>query len=402
LAVPEIRCAIFGHLDRRSLVAAGLVCRGWAASAVDLIWQELNADKLTSFASPPEPRRSRYSSAVRTLYIPKPSSLAAIGAWDFPRLRRLHCHDSIITQASLSKTLRGLLSRCGTPASTLLSEAVFSRDLSGVMGPPPDQEPLYSPFTERYMGAFGKFDGGVAKLHPTALQLLAEYDARARASSIGSGGGSGHKGSLSVLEIHQAVVTGVAVEQALASVPDAFAHVRRLSIVVQGADWARVLPFMRNRAVSDLELGIVATGDAASIIRDVSHHMRQLQRLAMGFTYPVSMASWTSVLALGQLSGLEELSLYGELLPIRLSADDWRRLLLQLPRLQRLAVGAECQLPGDAYVIAGECCRQLRLLEFDNLNDHRALVHRAPEPRVFPEMRTMTLSSFGEFDFSSE
>jgi hypothetical protein len=130
--------------------------------------------------------------------------------------------------------------------------------------------------------------------------------------------------------------------------------------------------------------------------------MRQLQRLAIGFTFRVDMASWAPVLALGQLSGLEDLSLYGELLPIDLSADDWRRLLSQLPRLRRLAVGAGCRLPPDAYVIAGECCRQLRRLEFDNANDHRALVRHAPEPRIFPEMRTMTLSSFGECDMSSE
>jgi hypothetical protein len=51
-----------------------------------------------------------------------------------------------------------------------------------------------------------------------------------------------------------------------------------------------------------------------------------------------------------------KLSLYGELLPFSPPADDWRRLLLQLPRLRQLAVGAERQLRYDAY---GHCQRVL-------------------------------------------
>ncbi len=393
MAVPEIRSIVFANLDRQSLVIAGRVCRDWAATVVDFTWRELNSDKLSSFSTPPKQRRSLYCSAVRTLFIPKPLSLPALKAWTFPRLRRLHCHDSLITQPSAVKSLRGLLSRCGTPTATLLSEVILTSDLSKAIGPPPDQEPLYTPFTERYIAGFGKYDGGTAKLHTPALQLLAEHDKSAR--TRGDGG-------YSVLEIHRAVVTSAALQQVFGAVPDAFANVRRLSIVIQGDDWAQVQPLLCSQIIDDLELGVIEKGDALRIINDVSCQMRQLRRLAIGFAFSVESASWTSLLVLGQLSHLEELSLYGELLPIRLSAEDWRHLLSQLPRLQRLAVGAECELPYDAYIIAGECCRQLRHLDFDNVNDHGALVRHAPEPRIFPEMRTMTLSSFGACDFRLE
>ncbi len=41
----------------------------------------------------------------------------------------------------------------------------------------------------------------------------------------------------------------------------------------------------------------------------------------------------------------------------------------------QLAVSAECQLTYDAYDIAGECCRQLRHLEFDNVNKNSSLAN---------------------------
>ncbi len=63
------------------------------------------------------------------------------------------------------------------------------------------------------------------------------------------------------------------------------------------------------------------------------------------------------------------------------------------------AAEAAWELSYDGYIVVGECCRQLRLLDFDNLNDYGALVRNVPEPLVFPEMRTMTLSSFSVCDF---
>ncbi len=131
-------------------------------------------------------------------------------------------------------------------------------------------------------------------------------------------------------------------------------HVRCLSIVIQGDDWAGVQPLLCSPNIDDLEPGVVEKGDALRIINEVSCQMRQLWRLVIGFAFSVGSASWAFLLVLGQLSYLEKLSLYGELPPIRLPVEEWRHLLSQLPRLKRLG---SCPMTDTSLLAsaAGSC-----------------------------------------------
>jgi hypothetical protein len=119
LGVPELRSAIFGHLDRYALFSTVRVCRAWAASGLGLLWSDIDDHALMK---DPKYGGFDYDGAVRRLTIGDPrmpslfpgaralASHQLLDQWMLPRLQYLRLSAAFV-QACLPQALC-LLARC--------------------------------------------------------------------------------------------------------------------------------------------------------------------------------------------------------------------------------------------------------------------------------------------------
>jgi hypothetical protein len=354
LAVAEIRAAVIEYLEPRDLFATALVCQSWARSALWILWREPAPGALRLISAD---RRAIYGPAIVTLKLTKPTIADAAGGWHFPRVKRLDLHYSIVDKPAV---LRVLLERCGPrPDRVVISRHFDDPD-------EPHDSHLYH----------NLLDGRV-------LQLLAE---RAGLADV----------TLGDLQTGRACI-----EHVRSCVPAPFAPLARLSASIDAVDADAFLSLPAAPALAALELCLSSGG--GPVVQAVARHQPQLRELLLWFVTSKSAFTPADYFMLHRLTRLESLGIHGGSVGFRMSAAQWRAWLGGLPKLSRLAIDVQgVELPPDAWVTAGACCRRLQYLELmvsselsaaaaaDGVNSAAAAVPLFPELQVLRLGRRIT------------
>jgi hypothetical protein len=355
--VAEIRAAIVEHLEPRELFATALVCRSWALSATWALWRQPAPGALRLVSAD---RRDIYGPAIVTLKLTEPTIADAAGAgWRFPRVKKLDLHYSVIDKPAV---LAALLERCGPRLDTVLISAHLND---------PDEPDDY--IDDDFVDVVDYYD----QLDRRVLQLLAE------------------RAGLADVSFHEMHIGRACVEHVRSCVAAPFAHLTRLGAVIDAAVADAFLSLPAAPALVELDL-FLASG-RGPVVQAVARHQPQIQELMLWFTTNDCAFTAADYFTLHRLTGLESLGILG--VGFRMSAAQWRAWLCGLPKLWRLDIGFQgIELPPDAWVTAGACCRRLLYLELHVPSDLSAAeaadgndsVAAAP---LFPELQALRLGS---------
>jgi hypothetical protein len=346
-----LRC-IFVHLegDSRTLHAAVMVCRVWAAEATAILWRHPTAIALISLSAE---RRQHLASLARSVTLDAEISdleAAVLEATELPRLKQLRLRKGLAAPDVFKGRCPSLQDRavsrwqCGWNDNSL-PELLHNFACGVVRGP-----------------------------HCVYLDRPFVFDVLVR---------------LAILDCAQTLHLGPqwlspAAVEALTLLKSPFARLRTL----YASAWALALPLLAPLLPSVRHLRLKLTGSNTTGLPALAVAMRNLVTLKLCYIRFVEFVSAQQIVALGRLAALEALELDSSGGGPRTCTDmtdaDMDELVAGLPRLRHLLFHLYARMTDRALVAIGQRCRQLENLWLDGTFALHELT--LPSPALAPEL----------------
>jgi hypothetical protein len=425
LFVAELRDFIFEHLDTPSLIAAGRVCRFWAAAATRLLW---HAPPFAALTSLPRQHVLAYAPAIRRLRLlahehagstppnDAPSDAGCVlKSLQLPVLRAVEMHIGAL-HASLRCTL-DVVSR----ARASVTEAAI-RELALELVSPfravQDRDPYDNSVDASLVAALREL-GQLPRLaelevdvtlRPALLRLFSNQPGRADGLDAAAGFGN------------ESCPTSTL-----------FGSLRRLSVRVYPAAVVPLVSSVLAAKVADLKI-VVLPYWHGKVVEHLSPLRTKLQRLSIQFNWRY-LLTLQDVEVIGSMMCLKELRLRGGSWWLRgfgpaihavdvenpniaiastgLGDENLASLLARLPLFEALDLHCLSKLTANAVPAIGQVCRHLKHLRLDNvpcdlrllrrylavpqeLEDDAGQVNATELPRpLFPELKSLFLLTTG-------